>query len=217
MPGYPRNQWFPGWSHAALLGSAAVASLVSWIVGSRPARTCNRAALFLRNQPGGGRVLAPWSMGHAIDVIGQTAVIIDNFGIMSGEVEFDRAHDACLALDENALLDNPLYGLQGERGNARSRSVAFHTDEREGPAARRDPPRRGDLVVAGKGRPCFAGRGHDLGAPGGGSSSAFLRKNDSDSRLIRRSTLFSFTFPVVRSCTGAKLRIALSPAVTKPS
>src|SRR5439155_1528182 len=30
-----------------------------------------RAATFLRDQPGPGRVLAPWSYGHTIDVIGQ--------------------------------------------------------------------------------------------------------------------------------------------------
>ncbi len=85
-----------------------------------------RAALVLRDRAAAGRVLAPWSMGHAIDVIGQKPVIIDNFGVMSDEVDFERAHDAFLALDEETLLrycegagvrfvvlDNPLYGLQG--------------------------------------------------------------------------------------------------------
>jgi len=84
-----------------------------------------RAASFLRGQ-GPGRVLAPWSMGHAIDVLGGHPVIVDNFGTMSDEIAFDRAHDALLAHDENALarycdgagvryivLDNPVYGLQG--------------------------------------------------------------------------------------------------------
>jgi asparagine N-glycosylation enzyme membrane subunit Stt3 len=84
-----------------------------------------RSALFLRDQPAPGRVLAPWSIGHLIDVVGQRPVIIDNFGIMSDEDAFNRAHDAYLALDEAQLLrycrhadvrfvvlDNPLYGLQ---------------------------------------------------------------------------------------------------------
>src|SRR5438067_1636733 len=85
-----------------------------------------RAAAFLRDQPRPGRVLAPWSMGHAIDVLGARPVIVDPFGTMSDQIAFDRAHDAFLAHDENALarycdaagiryivLDNPVYGLQG--------------------------------------------------------------------------------------------------------
>jgi len=85
-----------------------------------------RAAAFLRDQTAGGRVLAPWSMGHTLDVIGGRRVIIDNFGMMSDEVSFERAHDAFLVHDEEALwrycraadvrfvvLDNPVYGVQG--------------------------------------------------------------------------------------------------------
>jgi asparagine N-glycosylation enzyme membrane subunit Stt3 len=85
-----------------------------------------RAAAFLRHQTAGGRVLAPWSMGHTLDVIGGRPVIIDNFGTMSDEGSFNRAHDAFLAHDEESLwrycraadvrfvvLDNPVFGLQG--------------------------------------------------------------------------------------------------------
>jgi asparagine N-glycosylation enzyme membrane subunit Stt3 len=85
-----------------------------------------RAAAFLRHQTAGGRVLAPWSMGHTLDVIGGRPVIIDNFGMMSDETSFERAHDAFLTHDEESLwrycraadvrfvvLDNPVYGLQG--------------------------------------------------------------------------------------------------------
>jgi hypothetical protein len=63
-------------------------------------------------------------MGHAIDVLGARPVIIDPFGTMSDEVAFDRAHDAFLAHDENALarycdgagvrwivVDNPAFGV----------------------------------------------------------------------------------------------------------
>jgi hypothetical protein len=42
-----------------------------------------------------GRVLAPWSYGHAIDVAGGHPVVIDNFGSMPNAMEFD---DAMLAL-----------------------------------------------------------------------------------------------------------------------
>ena len=41
-----------------------------------------------------GRVLAPWSMGHAIDVIGRHPVVIDNFGSMPDEALFMRANEA---------------------------------------------------------------------------------------------------------------------------
>jgi hypothetical protein len=41
-----------------------------------------------------GRVLAPWWMGHAIDVLGRHAVVIDNFGSMPDEALFARASAA---------------------------------------------------------------------------------------------------------------------------
>ncbi|PYQ52365.1 MAG: hypothetical protein DMF59_04865, partial [Acidobacteria bacterium] len=41
-----------------------------------------------------GRVLAPWWMGHAIDVIGRHPVVIDNFGSMPDEALFARASAA---------------------------------------------------------------------------------------------------------------------------
>ena len=41
-----------------------------------------------------GRVLAPWWMGHAIDVIGRHPVVIDNFGSMPDEELFARASAA---------------------------------------------------------------------------------------------------------------------------
>jgi len=46
-----------------------------------------------------GRVLAPWWMGHAIDVIGHHAVVIDNFGSMPDEALFTRANDALRTRD----------------------------------------------------------------------------------------------------------------------
>jgi hypothetical protein len=83
-----------------------------------------RAAAFLQRQPGGGRVLAPWSMGHMLDVIGGRPVIVDNFGSMPDPVDFARAHDALLAKDEATLagycdaagirwivLANPIYNI----------------------------------------------------------------------------------------------------------
>lgn len=60
-----------------------------------------RAADFLRTQPR-GRVLAPWSMGHALDVIGHQPVIIDGFGTMPDDATFWRATHA-LDADEASL------------------------------------------------------------------------------------------------------------------
>jgi hypothetical protein len=51
-----------------------------------------------------GRVLAPWSFGHAIDVIGQKPVIIDNFGSMPDERVFTQAIEAMLATRDSSLL-----------------------------------------------------------------------------------------------------------------
>ncbi|MDQ6800522.1 MAG: hypothetical protein M3041_06755 [Acidobacteriota bacterium] len=41
-----------------------------------------------------GRVLAPWWMGHAIDVIGRHPVVMDNFGSMPDAALFERASAA---------------------------------------------------------------------------------------------------------------------------
>lgn len=41
-----------------------------------------------------GRVLAPWFMGHGIDVIGHHAVVIDNFGTMPDATRFELANEA---------------------------------------------------------------------------------------------------------------------------
>jgi hypothetical protein len=46
-----------------------------------------------------GRVLAPWWMGHAIDVIGKHAVVLDNFGSMPDDALFTRANDALRTRD----------------------------------------------------------------------------------------------------------------------
>jgi hypothetical protein len=46
-----------------------------------------------------GRVLAPWSMGHAIDVIGHHTVVVDNFGSMPDEALFARANEALRTRD----------------------------------------------------------------------------------------------------------------------
>jgi len=61
-----------------------------------------RAARFLHEQPP-GRVLAPWSVGHLLDVDGGRAVVIDNFGTMPDDIAFARAHDAFLTTHEESL------------------------------------------------------------------------------------------------------------------
>jgi hypothetical protein len=60
------------------------------------------AARFLQTQPA-GRLLAPWSVGHLLDVTGERAVVIDNFGTMPDETTFERAHDAFLTTHEESL------------------------------------------------------------------------------------------------------------------
>ena len=51
-----------------------------------------------------GRVLAPWSLGHAIDVVGRHPVVLDNFGSMPGAPLFDDASRALLATSEAQLV-----------------------------------------------------------------------------------------------------------------
>ncbi len=50
-----------------------------------------------------GRVLAPWHAGHAIDVFGGHAVVIDNFGSMPGAAAFASANAALLEASPAAL------------------------------------------------------------------------------------------------------------------
>jgi asparagine N-glycosylation enzyme membrane subunit Stt3 len=81
------------------------------------------AVSFIRTLPP-GRVLGPWSMGHAIDVEGHHPVVIDNFGTMPDANTFERAQEAFLAHDETALarycdaaavryliLEQPRFGI----------------------------------------------------------------------------------------------------------
>ncbi len=81
------------------------------------------AVSFIRTLPP-GRVLGPWSMGHAIDVEGHHPVVIDNFGTMPDANTFERAQAAFLARDETALarycdaagvryliLEQPRFGI----------------------------------------------------------------------------------------------------------
>jgi hypothetical protein len=52
-----------------------------------------------------GRVLAPWSFGHPIDVIGQKPVIVDGFGSMAGEATFVNATFVMLTTRPEVLLN----------------------------------------------------------------------------------------------------------------
>jgi asparagine N-glycosylation enzyme membrane subunit Stt3 len=82
-----------------------------------------RATSFIRTLPP-GRVLGPWSMGHAIDVEGSHDVIVDNFGTMPDAAMFARAQEALLSKDEATLarycdaanvrylvLEQPRFGI----------------------------------------------------------------------------------------------------------
>jgi hypothetical protein len=51
-----------------------------------------------------GRVLAPWYLGHAIDVFGRHAVVIDNFGSMPDATRFNLANDALQNRHHDQLL-----------------------------------------------------------------------------------------------------------------
>ena len=52
-----------------------------------------------------GRVLAPWSFGHPIDVFGGQPVVVDNFGSMAGEETFTNATFVMLTTRADVLLD----------------------------------------------------------------------------------------------------------------
>jgi dolichyl-diphosphooligosaccharide--protein glycosyltransferase len=62
-----------------------------------------RAANFLRDRGGEGRVLAPWSYGHMFDVLGESPVVLDNFGTMPDPETFRVAHEILLSRDERAV------------------------------------------------------------------------------------------------------------------
>ena len=83
-----------------------------------------RVATLLRDRGGAGRVLAPWSYGHILNVMGERAVVLDNFGTMPDPAAFQAAHRILLAHDEGRIaafcdrhdiryivLENPLKGL----------------------------------------------------------------------------------------------------------
>ena len=102
--------------------------LAGWLMTPIPPMPPNQqqwleATTFLRTLPP-GRVLGPWSLGHAIDVEGRHAVVIDNFGTMPDARTFERAEEAFLARDEATLarycdaagvryliLEPPVFGV----------------------------------------------------------------------------------------------------------
>jgi hypothetical protein len=93
----------------ALLLATSVAHAAWFLRGARPhpfAMMTNamRVAGFLRtHNPSRERVLAPWSWGHAIDVLGNSPVILDNFGTSQDAAAFREAHEMLLTTDEEQL------------------------------------------------------------------------------------------------------------------
>jgi asparagine N-glycosylation enzyme membrane subunit Stt3 len=98
----------------------------------------SRATSFISTLPP-GRILGPWSMGHAIDVEGKHPVILDNFGTMPDAAAFERAQAAFLA-DEPALarycetanvryvvLDQPRFGIASANAILGTRRAAEST------------------------------------------------------------------------------------------
>jgi asparagine N-glycosylation enzyme membrane subunit Stt3 len=102
-------------------------------------RQWTRATSFISTLPP-GRVLGPWSMGHAIDVEGRHAVILDNFGTMPDAAAFEAAQQALLATDETTLarycdaakvryliLDQPRFGIASANAILGTRQAAEST------------------------------------------------------------------------------------------
>jgi asparagine N-glycosylation enzyme membrane subunit Stt3 len=98
-----------------------------------------RATSFIRTLPP-GRVLGPWSMGHAIDVEGNHPVILDNFGTMPDAARFERAQQVLLSNDEPALarscdamnvryliLEQPRFGISSANAILGTRQPAERT------------------------------------------------------------------------------------------
>ena len=83
-----------------------------------------RAANLVRERGGKGRVLAPWSYGHMFGVIGESPVVLDNFGTMPDPEAFRAVHAVLLSRDERevaafcdrfdiryVVLETPLRGI----------------------------------------------------------------------------------------------------------
>jgi asparagine N-glycosylation enzyme membrane subunit Stt3 len=98
-----------------------------------------RATSFIRTLPP-GRVLGPWSMGHAIDVEGNHPVIVDNFGTMPDAATFERAQQVLLSRDEATLaraceamnvryliLEQPRFGIASANAILGTRQAAEAT------------------------------------------------------------------------------------------
>ncbi len=65
-----------------------------------------RTAAFLRSpQALPGRVLAPWSYGHLLNVVGGRGVLLDNFGTAGGQAHFENGSAATLATRERTVAD----------------------------------------------------------------------------------------------------------------
>jgi asparagine N-glycosylation enzyme membrane subunit Stt3 len=98
-----------------------------------------RATSVIRTLPP-GRVLGPWSMGHAIDVEGTHPVILDNFGTMPDAATFERAQQVLLSNDETTLarycdaanvryliLEQPRFGIASANAILGTRQAADPT------------------------------------------------------------------------------------------
>jgi asparagine N-glycosylation enzyme membrane subunit Stt3 len=98
-----------------------------------------RATAFVATLPP-GRVLGPWSMGHAIDVEGKHPVILDNFGTMPDAATFERAQEVLLSNDERAvarycdaahvrylILEQPRFGIASANAILGTRRAAEST------------------------------------------------------------------------------------------
>ena len=68
-------------------------------------RQFTQAGTFLRDAPGPGRILGPWTWGHLLHLVSRRGVVIDGFGTMPGAIPFENALSALLATDERVTAD----------------------------------------------------------------------------------------------------------------
>ena len=162
-PEGPGGRWRPAaWATVALVPTLVGA--LPYLREPRPIvsafATPLRAARFLREAPPAGRVLGPWYLGHAFDVLGRRGVLVDGFGTMPGRFAFESAHEALVSTDEDRLVasagregcgssssTNPLVHLARPPGRRAGRGMT--TWAPPGPERRRGyAPPAGDGLVA---------------------------------------------------------------------
>jgi hypothetical protein len=87
----------------AWIAIAAVLAFDLFATAPPPDRQPREIASEVRCLPP-GRILGPWWLGHAMHILGEHDVVVDNFGTMTGEARFDNAMDALRQTHPRELL-----------------------------------------------------------------------------------------------------------------